>query len=503
MSAGIAPFGDRALRFPLEPSVDRRALFFTLRALDGVLDVVLAEDTGAVVLASAADRPAVTTALALALAPAPAPALAPAPGPAHHTIRVVYDGEDLPHVAAATGLSVDAVIGLHAEHEYEVAMLGFLPGFAYLRGLDARLVLPRRSQPRTRVPAGSVAMAAEYTGIYPFASPGGWNLLGRTVGHRAFGESGAALALGDRVRFLPDPGSSPVPTGPGSGADAPGSSPRPNDAGPGLEVRRVVGPAIVVDGGRVGHMHEGVPHGGAMVPEQLARANAAVGNAADAAAIEVYGMLEVVARGRSIEIGDDVRGRRVLAEGEAHVVATEGRARVRYLAVRGGIDVPIVLGGRGTLLVAGIGGYEGRALRRGDVVAGADVDASANGNANAYGDANANADVAIVDGPDPDEEVLAAVARATFTISAQSDRIGTRLDGPALPAHSMHNTRDRARSRPMVAGAIELTPSGLVVLGPDHPTTGGYPVVGVVPERALGGLLARPIGARVRFVGIQ
>lgn len=74
MSAGIAPFGDRALRFPLEPSVDRRALFFTLRALDGVLDVVLAEDTGAVVLASAADRPAVTTALALALAPAPAPA---------------------------------------------------------------------------------------------------------------------------------------------------------------------------------------------------------------------------------------------------------------------------------------------------------------------------------------------------------------------------------------------------------------------------------------------
>jgi allophanate hydrolase subunit 2 len=108
-------------------------------------------------------------------------------------------------------------------------------------------------------------------------------------------------------------------------------------------------------------MHEGVPHGGAMAPEQLARANAAVGNAPGAAAIEVYGTLEMVARGGSVVVGDDLRGRRVLAEGEALVIATEGRTRVRYLAVRGGIDVPVVLGGRGTLLVAGLGGYKGRA----------------------------------------------------------------------------------------------------------------------------------------------
>ena len=217
MSAGISPFGDRALRFPLEPSIDRRALLFTLRVLDGVVDVVLAEDTGAVVLATPAHRPAVTTALASALASASASALpsasasasasALAPAPAHHTIRVVYDGEDLPHVSSATGLSIEAVIALHAGGDYEVAMLGFLPGFAYLRGLDTRLGLPRRSTPRTRVPAGSLAMAAEYTGIYPFASPGGWNLLGRVVGYRAFGERGATLALGDHVRFVADPGS--------------------------------------------------------------------------------------------------------------------------------------------------------------------------------------------------------------------------------------------------------------------------------------------------------
>ena len=501
MSELIAPFGDRALRFPLDPSLDRRALLLTLRALDGVIDVILAEDTGAVVLRSSALAPALALALAPALVPAPAPA------PAHHTIRVLYDGDDLPLVASATGLSVDAVIALHADRDYEVAMLGFLPGFAYLRGLDPRLVLPRRSQPRARVPAGSVAMAAEYTGIYPFASPGGWNLLGRAVDHRAFDASGATLALGDRVRFVRDSGSPPVDVV--ADADANGDA-APNDAGGarvGLEVRRVAGPAIVVDGGRVGHMHEGVPHGGAMVPARLARANASAGNDRGAAAIEIYGTLEVVARGGSVTIGDDVGGRHVLGDGDGIVVATEGRTRVRYLAVRGGIDVPVVLGGRGTLLVAGMGGYRGRVLRRGDVVVGsasANADANANANANANEDAGASADgvvdVHVLDGPDADDAVLRAVARGTFRISAQSDRIGTRLEGEPLPSHSMHHARDRAPSRPMVAGAIELTPSGLVVLGPDHPTTGGYPVIAVVPERALGRLLGRPIGARVRLV---
>ncbi|MDB5221042.1 MAG: Allophanate hydrolase 2 subunit 1, partial [Myxococcaceae bacterium] len=485
----------------------RRALFFTLRALPGVVDVILAEDTGAVLLAPSTPRAPLLTALALALAPAPA--LAPALALAHHTIRVVYDGDDLPLIASATGLSIDAVIALHAATDYEVAMLGFLPGFAYLRGLDPRLVLPRRSEPRTRVPAGSVAVAAEYTGIYPFASPGGWNLLGRVVDHRAFGPSGATLALGDRVRFVPDPGSSPndpgsAPNDPGSGRDDPGSS--PNDPGSGLEVRRVAGPAIVVDGGRVGHMHEGVPHGGAMVPERLARANAAAGNTAGAAAIEVYGMVEVIARGGSVTVGDDVRGRHVLRDGEAIVVATEGRARVRYLAVRGGIDVPVVLGGRGTLLVAGIGGYRGRALRRGDVIASARADADANANANEDAnededeDAGAVVEVDVVDGPDVDERVMEVIAAATFRVGARSDRMGTRLEGEELPTHSMHDARERAPSRPMVAGAIELTPGGLVVLGPDHPTTGGYPVVAVVSARALGRLLARPIGAPIRLV---
>jgi len=78
-----------------------------------------------------------------------------------------------------------------------------LPGFAYLRALDPRLVLPRRATPRPRVPALSVAIAGPYTGLYPFASPGGWHLLGTAVGFAPFdAHTGAAMSLGDRVRFV-------------------------------------------------------------------------------------------------------------------------------------------------------------------------------------------------------------------------------------------------------------------------------------------------------------
>jgi KipI family sensor histidine kinase inhibitor len=96
------------------------------------------------------------------------------------TIDVVYDGPDLPAIAEATGLDVGRVIDLHVSGAYTVAFCGFSPGFAYLRGLALSLQIPRRDVPRTRVPAGSVAIAAGYTSVYPSASPGGWHLLGST-----------------------------------------------------------------------------------------------------------------------------------------------------------------------------------------------------------------------------------------------------------------------------------------------------------------------------------
>jgi KipI family sensor histidine kinase inhibitor len=95
-------------------------------------------------------------------------------------IPVVYDGADLADVAAETGLSVAEVVARHRGGEYVSAFCGFAPGFAYLSGLDRALHVSRRSSPRTRIPAGSVAIAGEYSAVYPSASPGGWQLLGRT-----------------------------------------------------------------------------------------------------------------------------------------------------------------------------------------------------------------------------------------------------------------------------------------------------------------------------------
>ena len=123
--------------------------------------------------------------------------------PAVVTIPVVYDGPDLDETARRTGLGVEEVVRRHVAGEYVVAFCGFAPGFAYLSGLDPALVLPRRSLPRTRVPAGSVAVSDRYTSVYPHESPGGWHLLGRSsmVMWDLERESPALLTPGTHVRF--------------------------------------------------------------------------------------------------------------------------------------------------------------------------------------------------------------------------------------------------------------------------------------------------------------
>lgn len=95
-------------------------------------------------------------------------------------IPVIYDGEDLVHVCSKTGFSETKLIELHTAPLYRVYMMGFLPGFAYLGGMDKRLAISRRDSPRLKVPMGSVGIAGEQTGVYPVESPGGWQLIGRT-----------------------------------------------------------------------------------------------------------------------------------------------------------------------------------------------------------------------------------------------------------------------------------------------------------------------------------
>lgn len=127
----------------------------------------------------------------------------PAGEPREVTLDVRYDGEDLELVAAAAGVSTDAVVSLHTEAVYTVAFTGFAPGFGYLTGLPEQLRQPRLESPRTRVPAGSVGLAGEFTGVYPRESPGGWRLLGHTSAtlFDPHADPPALFAPGDRVRF--------------------------------------------------------------------------------------------------------------------------------------------------------------------------------------------------------------------------------------------------------------------------------------------------------------
>lgn len=123
------------------------------------------------------------------------------------TIPVCYGGDfgpDLPFVAQHAGLTQQEVVKLHSGRDYRIYMLGFLPGFPYLGGLDERLFTPRLGTPRTAIPAGSVGIGGEQTGIYPIASPGGWQLIGRTP-LRLFDPDAGTLpyAAGDSIRFVP------------------------------------------------------------------------------------------------------------------------------------------------------------------------------------------------------------------------------------------------------------------------------------------------------------
>jgi KipI family sensor histidine kinase inhibitor len=173
-----------------------RALVRAIRAWPGVIDVVVARHH---VAAYFADEPAIDSAQVAALSSLPVDD----ERAREISIRVVYDGPDLDDVARATQLMVEDIVTLHAAAIYIVDTIGFAPGFAYLTGLDVRLVLPRRATPRARVPAGSLAIADAFTAVYPFDSPGGWHLIGRAVDARMFDDRGALLQLGDHVRFVP------------------------------------------------------------------------------------------------------------------------------------------------------------------------------------------------------------------------------------------------------------------------------------------------------------
>ena len=198
----VVPVGERALLAEVGSVDDATAVYVAVRALDlEVAEVVPAART--VLFDGVADREQLSRLLlGLDLPVAGVP-----PTPAAGTVVEVptrYDGADLPDVAEAWDMTVAEVVRTHTETAFVVAFCGFAPGFAYCTGLPPERAVPRLDTPRPRVPAGSVGLAGEFTGVYPTASPGGWRLVGRTdltLWDPSASEP-AVLAPGTQVRFV-------------------------------------------------------------------------------------------------------------------------------------------------------------------------------------------------------------------------------------------------------------------------------------------------------------
>ena len=475
------------------------------------------------------------------------------------TIDVRYDGEDLAEVAELLSVSPAEVIARHQAATWQVAFAGFAPGFGYLAGDDELFDVPRRSSPRTRVPIGAVALAGEFTGVYPRSSPGGWQLIGRTEARLwdLDRQPPALFVPGTIVRFVEAERES-VDLGAGAGADdasasassaavgassseavearsseaaetdssaaagdaenAPGNA--TSAAGHAVEVVRPGLQLLIEDLGRPGFNSMGVSGAGAADRTALRRGNRLVGNAESAAGLESFGggaVLRVIGDGVAAVTGaagsitvtgaDGTIHRPRLGEAfaiadgdELELGGTDQGAR-RYLALRGGIDVDTALGSASTDTLAGLGPA---ALDRGSRLSLHDprtaphlVDPHPRSEC-ALPRPGQTVTMTVTLGPREDWFTSAGIETLLsqeWTVTHESDRVGLRLSGQVA--------LERARtgelpSEGAVTGALQVPPSGQPVLfGPDHPLTGGYPIIASVDDVDFAAQL--PPGVKLRF----
>ena len=521
--------GERALLVECASLQDVMALHAALRAAPraGQTGVLAAAAT---VMVRTSD-PVATARLAVELAEMtlPAPPRRAGDGEADHAggtggtvvIDTVYDGEDLARVAELTGLSVGAVVRRHSSTVWTAAFAGFAPGFAYLVADDSGLEVPRRAVPRTLVPAGSVALAAGFSAVYPRAGPGGWQLIGRTAARlwQLDRVQPALVAPGGTVRFriardsvaLAPPGTVPAAVGP----PRPDAQPR---YGAGLAVLATGAQSLVQDLGRPGYVDLGVSPSGAADRAAARGANRLVGSPRDAAVVEtVLGGLVLRADGDHVlavtgaptplTVREASTGRLrdqplatpfVLRHGEVLELGTPPWGLRSYVGVRGGIDVPPVLGSRSTDLLSGIGPdplLAGTVLPVGDPRRTTTVGHPEP----ALDEPAGTVAVQVVEGPRADWLTPVGLERLyaqEWLVTARSNRVGLRLAGEPL----RRATERELPTEGMVAGAVQVPGSGQpVVFLPDHPVTGGYPVVAVVRDRHLDRLGQLRPGDRLRF----
>lgn len=445
---------------------------------------------------------------------------------AARTIPVCYESDeyapDLQELASSLRLSTEEVVKLHTESEYHVAMLGFTPGFPYLLGLNPLLAAPRKQTPRLHVPAGAVGIAGAQTGIYPLASPGGWNIIGQTplCLFSPEASSPTLFKAGDKVRFEAV-----------SRAEC-------ERLIPAVAVRRVYEPsnptvrilqtgllATIQDAGRFGWREYGVPQSGAADIDSFVLANILVGNDRNEAALEILpgGFTIIFEQDTLIALtGADMSAeatlngitkllpsyRPVLISAGATLRMKNPQSGLRsYIAFAGGIDTPLSLGSRSTYERAGLGGIGGRVLQKGDVI-GCNPNTSQNAAvmrffnpsntarsasqvlpflttswslyAGLVSGKRSSVTLRVIRGAEYDnltEVSKEALFGQCLRVLPNSDRMGLRLRTEQEGGFAA-NTARQLVSRAVMPGTVQLPPDGQpIVLLADSQTTGGYPVI--------------------------
>jgi KipI family sensor histidine kinase inhibitor len=431
-----------------------------------------------------------------------------------HVIPVHYggeDGPDLEDVASLHGITPQHVVDLHARREYLVYCVGFSPGFAFLGGLPEDLHTPRLETPRKLVPAGSVGIGGQQTGVYPVATPGGWRLIGRTsfTFFNLAAEPPCPISTGDRVRF------EAVDTLP-PGENTRMNVPADENGDPVLEVIKPGLFTTVQDLGRWGYQASGVSVAGAMDPLALRLANALVGNAAGQAGLEITltgptlrvrkacvlalagAPMELRLNGRPAAWGLALE----LKPADELEIGRAARGARAYLGLAGGIEVPLALGSRSTYTRAGFGGLAGRALKAGDVLAaGPAAGLPPRSSAAELPLPTANeVTLRTVLGPQDDHfspESIERLLREPFRITTDADRMGCRL---ASQQPLTHRGPAEIPSDGVALGSVQVPPQGQpIVMLADRASVGGYPKIATVVSADVRLLAQCRPGMRVRF----
>ena len=454
------------------------------------------------------------------------------------TIPVCYEDQefapDLEKVALHAKLSKEEVIKLHSSSDYLIYMMGFLPGFPYLGGMNPQLETPRLETPRTKIPAGSVAIGGAQTGLYPVESPGGWNIIGRTP-LRLFDVKRKPFFLyeaGDKIRFLPitreefenfdesmwlaqvaGKSEASIET-----SDDAADSKEVYECGGGIKILEPGLLTSIQDSGITGFQKYGIGQSGAMDQTSFALANQICGNEKNAACLETtlagpsirfvtacdFAITGAVFENATLDGMRIEMNKKISAKAGSLLSCGFASKGLRsYIAFSGGLLVPKVFRSSSTNLKSKIGGYMGRKLQADDQLA---IGINKKNpllvpdNKSTEGFTE-NKDVLLLDCIKSSqfdffqEKIVKKFTDLIYTVSAESDRMGIRFTGPGLECGKTDIISDA-----IPFGAVQITSAGLpVVMAADRQTTGGYAKIACVKKSAMYRLAQALPGTKVRF----